>query len=211
MTRITRVEVITNNGREYIHWEDDNDISYMLQDSNRTLKVFVGKAPPEQPMTEEENERYFEEAKQIVENHFAKKKMTEAEQLKAEIKVLEKKLSFLEELEQTKSPAEEAYRRWWGEYPSDDNGWEIDNTRWRGFRVGYNYAQKDYKVGEYQEPAKDKVPLYKRFYKKGWITSADYLCKIVRGFLLDEGVIECEDEEYITFTLQKSLLNVPND
>ena len=78
--------------------------------------------------------------------------MTEIKEIKAQLKVLEKKLSFLEELEKTKSPAEEAYRKWWGEYPSDDNGWEIDNTRWRGFRVGYNYAQKDYKVGEYQEP-----------------------------------------------------------
>ena len=76
--------------------------------------------------------------------------MTEIEEIKAQINVLQSKLSFLEELEKTKSPAEEAYRRWWGEYPSDDNGWEIDNTRWRGFRVGYNYAQKDYKVGEWE-------------------------------------------------------------
>ena len=79
-----------------------------------------------------------------------KQQMTEIEEIKAQLNVLEKKLSFLEELEKTKSPAEEAYRRWWGEYPSDDNGWEIDNTRWRGFRVGYNYAQKDYKVGEWE-------------------------------------------------------------
>jgi predicted transcriptional regulator len=99
MTRITRVEVITNNGREYVSWEDDNDITYMLQDSNRTLKVFVGKAPPEQPITEEENERYFEEAKQIVEKHFAKKKMTEKERIEGEIKLLQKKLDLLEEIE----------------------------------------------------------------------------------------------------------------
>jgi hypothetical protein len=99
MTRITRVEVITNNGREYVSWEDDNDITYMLQDSNRTLKVFVGKTPPEQPITEEENERYFEEAKQIVEKHFAKKKMTEKERIEGEIKLLQKKLDLLEEIE----------------------------------------------------------------------------------------------------------------
>jgi hypothetical protein len=99
MTRITRVEVITNNGREYVSWEDDNDITYMLQDSNRTLKVFVGKSPPEQPITEEENERYFEEAKQIVEKHFAKKKMTEKERIEGEIKLLQKKLDLLEEIE----------------------------------------------------------------------------------------------------------------
>jgi hypothetical protein len=76
----------------------------------------------------------------------------EIEKVKAEIKMLQKKLEFYKELEKTKSPVEEAYRRWWGEYPKDDdNGWEIDNTRWRAFQVGYNYAQEDYKVGEYQE------------------------------------------------------------
>ena len=45
--------------------------------------------------------------------------MTEIEELKAQIKVLEKKLSFLEELEKTPSPAEEAYKDWWGEYPTN--------------------------------------------------------------------------------------------
>lgn len=62
-------------------------------------------------------------------------------------------------------------------------------------------------------PAKDKVPLYKRFYQKGtygWLGSDDAL-KVVREFLLDEGVIECEDAEYVTIKLQKSLLKSPND
>ena len=40
--------------------------------------------------------------------------MTEIEEVKAQIKVLEKKL---EELEKTKSPVEEAYKDWWGHYP----------------------------------------------------------------------------------------------
>ena len=52
-------------------------------------------------------------------------KMTELEKIKAEIKVLEKKLSFLEELEQTKTPCEEAYKDWWGEYP--------ETGTWDGF------------------------------------------------------------------------------
>lgn len=58
---------------------------------------------------------------------------------------------------------------------------------------------------------KDKVSLYKRFYKKGWTISADDFCEIVKKFLMDEAVLEKEDYEYITFTLQKSLLEVPND
>ena len=67
--------------------------------------------------------------------------MTEIEELKAQIKVLEKKLSFLEELEQTKSPAEEAYKDWWGEYPS--NTWQCDVARWEAFKMGYNAAYEE--------------------------------------------------------------------
>jgi hypothetical protein len=38
---ITRVEVITDNGREYVWWEKDNKITTSLQDDGKTLKVFV--------------------------------------------------------------------------------------------------------------------------------------------------------------------------
>jgi ketol-acid reductoisomerase len=184
MTRITRVEVITNNGREYVSWEDDNDISYMLQDSNRTLKVFVGKTPPEQPITEEENERYFEEAKQIVENHFAKKKMTEIEKTKKEIEVLTKKLSFLEELSQTKSPVEEAYKRVYGYYPEGrGNGvWTIsDADSWIAFQNGYSAAQEDYKVGEYQ--AEELKTLYQMVSDNSKYKTSDEICDIVKEWM----------------------------
>jgi hypothetical protein len=73
--------------------------------------------------------------------------MTEIEKTKKEIEVLTKKLSFLEELEQTKSPAEEAYKAWWGEYPS--NTWQCDVTRWEAFQMGYNAAYEE-KVSEWQ-------------------------------------------------------------
>ena len=75
--------------------------------------------------------------------------MTEIEKLKAEIKMLEKKLSFLEELEKTKSPVEEAFKDYWGEYPETENR-ACGGPRWEGFQAGYNYAQKDYKVGEWE-------------------------------------------------------------
>lgn len=66
----------------------------------------------------------------------------EIEQLKGQIKVLEKKLALLEELEKTKSPVEEAYKEWWGEYPT--NTWQVDVNRWEAFQMGYNaaYAEK---------------------------------------------------------------------
>ena len=85
-----------------------------------------------------------EDFKQLMEQFYGPLdggKMTEIEELKAQIKVLEKKLSFLEELEQTKSPVEEAFKDWMGVYPptnpSVDNIFDI---RWRAFQMGYNAA-----------------------------------------------------------------------
>jgi hypothetical protein len=40
MTKITRVEVITDTGRDYVNWKDDNDITALHQDDGRTLKSF---------------------------------------------------------------------------------------------------------------------------------------------------------------------------
>ena len=76
--------------------------------------------------------------------------MTETELLKQEIKMLQSKLEFLEELEKTKSPAEEAYKRVYGHYPVIDKNdyYRWDGKIWFAFQKGYEAAQKDYKVGE---------------------------------------------------------------
>jgi hypothetical protein len=135
--------------------------------------------------------------------------MTEIEELKAQIKVLEKKLSFLEELEQTKSPVEESYKDWWGEYPKTVTASNTDDARWFGFQAGYNAAYAE-TVAPLEE---ESVSLYRRFVDEGayGMTSFENALKVVKEFLMDEGVIEDESGEYITFTLQKSLLEVPND
>ena len=134
----------------------------------------------------------------------------EIEELKAQIKMLEKKLSFLEELEKTKSPVEEAYKDWWGEYPKTVTASNTDDARWFGFQAGYNAAYEE-KVAT--APEEEPVSLYRRFVNEGayGMTSFENTLKVVNDFLMDEGVIEDESGEYITFTLQKSLLEVPND
>jgi ribosomal protein L23 len=169
------------------------------------------------PLGKKEREESARIAKQIVDNAVQKvKKMTENEEeiekVKAEIKVLEKKLSFLVELEQTKTPVEEAFKDNYGVYPNELKTTDDFNC-WKSFKRGYNAAQKDYKVGEFQVPAKDTVSLYRRFVNEGayGMTSFENALKVVNDFLLDEGVIEDESGEYITFTLQKSLLDTPND
>lgn len=76
--------------------------------------------------------------------------MTEIEKLKSEIKVLQAKVEFLEELEKHKSPAEEAFKEWWGEYPyQNKNDFSSDGMRWAGFQAGWEAAQpKDVEVKE---------------------------------------------------------------
>ena len=39
--KVTRVEVIDKGGRAYVSWNKSNKVELQLQDSNRTLKVFV--------------------------------------------------------------------------------------------------------------------------------------------------------------------------
>lgn len=76
--------------------------------------------------------------------------MTEIEELKAQIKVLEAKLSFLEEMEKHKSPCEEAYKKVYGFYP------ETYEDSWSSFQDGYIASQKDYKVGEFQPTPQER-------------------------------------------------------
>lgn len=65
----------------------------------------------------------------------------EIEEVKAQLKVLEKKLALLEEMEKTKSPVEEYYKKWWGQYPELETDSEYDEMRWQGFQAGFQAAQ----------------------------------------------------------------------
>jgi hypothetical protein len=76
--------------------------------------------------------------------------MTEIEKTKGEIKVLQAKLELLKEMENFKTPAEEAYKRVYCRYPDKyGSAWDI-------FEKGYARAQKDYKVGEYQPTPQER-------------------------------------------------------
>jgi hypothetical protein len=57
--------------------------------------------------------------------------------------MLQSKLSFLDELEKTKSPVEEAYKDWWGQYPELETDSEYDDMRWRGFQAGFQAAYEE--------------------------------------------------------------------
>ncbi len=82
----------------------------------------------------------------------------EIELLKQEIKMLQSKLSFLDELEKTKSPVEEAYKDWCGQYPELETDSEYDDMRWQGFRAGYHFAYEE-KVKEDNYNDKSQPPI----------------------------------------------------
>lgn len=39
--KVTRVEVIDQQGRSYINWDNNNLVELHLQDNGRTIKVFI--------------------------------------------------------------------------------------------------------------------------------------------------------------------------
>jgi hypothetical protein len=83
--------------------------------------------------------------------------MTEIEKTEGEIKVLQAKLELLKEMENHKSPAEEAYKAVYGWYPpTTPSVSNYEDTRWIAFQDGYIASQKDYKVEE--EPKPEQKP-----------------------------------------------------
>jgi hypothetical protein len=116
------------------------------------------------------------------------KPMTAVEDIEAQIKVLQSKLEFYKELERTKTPCEEAYKRVYGNYPTTnitDGCW--DSPTWMHFVNGYKSAQKDYKVGEFQEPEEEPEEL-KTLYqmlddKKHHPDTCVFICDIVKNWM----------------------------
>jgi hypothetical protein len=60
---VTRVEVITDDGREFVRY-DCNNVQLSLQDDGRTLKVFL----KQEQISEEENEVRFKECLRAINN-----------------------------------------------------------------------------------------------------------------------------------------------
>ena len=104
------------------------------------------------------------------------KKLDSVESIEAEIKMLQSKLEFYKELEKTKSPVEQAYKRIYGVYPMTDVG----DGCWENFKAGYAAAQKDYKVGEWEptpqtpeQVADGLKEAFREAVKQGVVSSVD--------------------------------------
>ena len=138
MTRITRLEVITDTGgREYVSWEDDNDVSWQFQDEGRTLKVFVNKVKPKTGALEALEEWLGPEPPQEPE-------LSPIEQTKKDIASLQQRLKLLEYQETVSTGVEKAYRDFYGHYPIINMSTnDYDCATWIAFKEGYKAGQKN--------------------------------------------------------------------
>ena len=82
--------------------------------------------------------------------------------LKEDIAILQEKLQKLEELQRTKSPVEEAYKKVYGYFPTEPN-WDDDEVRWESFQKGYNAS----KVSETPQEPEELKTLYQMFENEG--------------------------------------------
>ena len=133
MTKITRVEVIDENGRSYVNWEDDNDVSWQFQDGGRTLKVFVNKTGALEALEEWLGPEPPQEPK-----------LSQIEQTKKDIANLQQRLKLLEYQETVRTDVEKAYRDFYGHYPIIDMSTnDYDAATWVAFKEGYKAGQKN--------------------------------------------------------------------
>ena len=164
MTRITRLEVITNTGRDYVSWEDDNDVSWQFQDGGRTLKVFVNKVKPK--TGEDGALEALEEwlgpqgpvgpgpgPKGVIDGDWEEwlgpeppqePKLSPIEQTKKDIASLQQRLKLLEYQETVSTGVEKSYRDFYGHYPIINMSTnDYDAATWIAFKEGYKAGQKN--------------------------------------------------------------------
>ena len=176
MTRITRVEVITDTGRDYVCWEDDNDITLSYQDGGRTLKVFVNKTGEEGAL-EALEEWLGTEPPQEPE-------LSPIEQTKKDIANLQQRLKLLEYQENVRTDVEKAYRDFYGHYPIIDMSTnDYDAATWVAFKEGYKAGQKPNEYQPTPEEPEELKTLYDVLRELDKPLFTDDVCSAVKKWM----------------------------
>ena len=131
--------------------------------------------------------------------------MNEIEKTKQEIEVLTAKLELLKEMEKHKTPCEEAFKRVYGYYPEG-----CERSVWIAFQKGYDEAQKDYKVGEYQPTPQEPEELKTLYQMWNDGECRDDICYLVKMWMSQyaDNVLrgECKKGyEYCLLVLEENL------
>ena len=120
-------------------------------------------------------------------------------------------------VEEPKTPAEEAYKDWWGEYPETGNCDSFDDKRWQGFQAGYHLAYEEKVSQEPEEEPEVLKTLYDALqlpsYTNGYHFNEDqkdWICDIVKEWMSQyaDNVLrgECKKGyEYCLLVLEENL------
>ena len=120
-------------------------------------------------------------------------------------------------VEEPKSPVEEAYKDWWGEYPETGNWDSFDDKRWQGFQAGYHLAYEEKVSQEPEEEPEVLKTLYDALqlpsYTNGYHFNEDqkdWICDIVKEWMSQyaDNVLrgECKKGyEYCLLVLEENL------
>ena len=115
------------------------------------------------------------------------KKMNEIEKTEGEIKVLQAKLELLKEMENHKSPAEEAYKAVYGWHPpTTPSVSNYEDNRWSAFQKGYNASKEECKVEEKPKPKPETLYNIVRYALGYSIDCCDEIVDAVEEWLPDE-------------------------
>ena len=180
MTRITRVEIITDTGRDYVCWEEDNDITVSYQDDGKTLKVFVNTVKPK---TGEEG------ALEALDRWLGPElpqepKLSQIEQLKKGIANLQNRLKLLEYQETVRTDVEKAYRDFYGHYPIIDMSTnDYDAATWVAFKEGYEAGQKPKEYQPTPEEPEELKTLYDVLRELDKPLFTDDVCSAVKEWM----------------------------
>jgi hypothetical protein len=100
--------------------------------------------------------------------------------LKEDIAILQEKLQKLEELQRTKSPVEEAYKKVYGAYPpTTPSVSNFEDTRWSVFQAGYNAS----KVSETPQEPEELKTLYDVLRELDKPMFTDDVCSAVKNWM----------------------------
>jgi hypothetical protein len=131
--------------------------------------------------------------------------MTEIELLTQEIKMLQSKLSFLEELEKTKTSCEEAYKNTYGYYPD----MEHNANSFSIFQKGYNAAYEEKVEEEPTKPMNEVLDRLENKYKDAEENAASYITDEVVNRMLKKW--EENPPEFLKFEMGKTLEQLVTD
>ena len=209
MTRITRVEIITDTGRDYVNWKDDNDITVSYQDNEKTLKIFVNTVKPK---TGEEGALEAID-RWLGEEPPEEQKLSPIEQTKKGIANLQNRLKLLEYQETVRTDVEKAYRDFYGHYPIIDMSTnDYDAATWVAFKEGYEAGQKPKEYQPTPEEPEELKTLYDVLRELDKPLFTDDVCSAVKRWMsqyADNALRgECmKGYEYCLTVLEENLKN----